>query len=349
MKKKKELYVNLWDYRDDAYPFQIFIGGRGIGKTFSILRELYKSGNKFVYMRRTDKELSFLMDTVKGEGIGNPFKSLNSKFGWNVGIRKVDESVGGIFNREVGENGRLEYHEQIGYAVALSTISSIRGLDFSDCTDLVFDEFIPERHVMKINSEGIATLNAIETMNRNREFDGLPPMRVWFISNATNIEHDTLRVLGVINELEKMEKRHLEHAYFKDRRLAIHVFQDNTEFIDKKKETALYQLAKGTEFYDFSINNEFVFNDMSLVEHRNLKGYVPMCAIDKAYIYKKKGQHDYFVSYAKADTWCYCSKYEHEKRAFKEEYGMMLRTLFLNTKIHFESYELKMIVLTAIL
>ena len=351
---KKEMYVNLWSYKDDRYPFQICIGGRGIGKTFSLLRDLKKQAeenqdHKFIYMRRTDKELQFLMDTNKGEGVGNPFKSLNSKFKWDVGIRKIDESVGGIFDREKDENGRIAYTKQLGYAVALSTIASIRGLDFSDCSDILFDEFIPEKHIMKISNEGLATLNAIETINRNREFEGIPPIRVWLVSNATNIEHDTLRVLGLINVLEKMEKRGLEHQYFNDRRLAIHVFQHNEEFIDKKKETALYQLAKYTEFYDFSINNEFIFNDTSLVEYRKLKGYQPIVCIDKAYIYKKKGQRDFYVSYAKADTMCYQSKFEHEKRHFKDEWGMYLRDMFLRSKIHFESYELKMIVLSCII
>ena len=267
-KEKKDLYVNLWDYKSDEYPFQIFIGGRGIGKTFSILRECCKHADynhKFIYMRRTDKELNFLMDTKKGEGVGNPFKALNNKFKWNYGILKIYDSVGGIFMREFDDENKFVYVKQVGYAVALSTIASIRGLDFSDCTDLIFDEFIPEKHIMKITNEGFATLNAIETINRNRELEGIPPIRVWFISNATNIEHDTLRTLGLVNVIEKMKNKGIEHQYFKERKLGVHIFDDSGDFIDKKEQTALYKLTKGTDFYDFSLSNDFIFNDSSLV------------------------------------------------------------------------------------
>lgn len=352
-KKKKELYVNLYDYISDDYPFQIFIGGRGIGKTFSILRECLthcSSSNKFIYMRRTDKELQFLMDTKKGEGVGNPFKALNTKFTWNYGILKVYDSVGGIFRRELDEENHFIYAQQVGYAIALSTIAGIRGIDFSDCTDLVFDEFIPEKHVQKISNEGFATLNAIETINRNRELDGQKPIRVWLLSNATNIEHDLLRTLGLVNVIEKMKKRGVEHQYFKDRGLAVHIFGDTNEFVEKKQQTALYKLTKGTDFYDFSLSNDFVFNDDSLVEFRQLKGYVPFVQVDNAYCYRKKGETDIYVTYAKNRvSHVYSLKHEQDIMHFREHYGIMFRNLFINQKIHFESYELKSVILNILL
>ena len=350
---KKELYVNLYDYLDDDYPYQIFIGGRGIGKTHSILRESLthcNGSNKFIYMRRTDKELTLLMDTKKGEGVGNPFKKLNSMYTWNFGILKIFDSVGGIFKRELDEQNNFIYAQQVGYAIALSTIAGIRGVDFSDCTDLIFDEFIPEIHVQKISNEGFAFLNAVETINRNRELDGEKPLRVWLLSNSTNIEHDLLRTLGLVNVIERMKKRGIEHQYFKDRGLAIHLFGDSTQFVEKKQQTSLYKLTKGTDFYDFSLSNDFVFNDDSLVEFRQLKGYVPFIQIDNAYCYRKKGETDVYVTYARNKVaWKYDTKHEQDRLHFKEHYGIMFRNLFTNQKIHFESYELKSVVLNMLL
>ena len=34
-------------------PFVLAIGGRGIGKTYGVLLELYRRGIPFIYMRRT--------------------------------------------------------------------------------------------------------------------------------------------------------------------------------------------------------------------------------------------------------------------------------------------------------
>ena len=36
--KNEEIYVDLMDYMDDDYPFQIFVGCRGMGKTYSGLK-----------------------------------------------------------------------------------------------------------------------------------------------------------------------------------------------------------------------------------------------------------------------------------------------------------------------
>ena len=43
-----------------AMPFQVYIGGRGIGKSYSALRELatnFPADEKWIYMRRTGKEI----------------------------------------------------------------------------------------------------------------------------------------------------------------------------------------------------------------------------------------------------------------------------------------------------
>lgn len=76
--------INIWDYLDNNYPFQIFIGGRGTGKTYSALgattspekRNTYNI-NKFIYLRRTKDDADILQDNEKdGEG-ANPYKKLN--------------------------------------------------------------------------------------------------------------------------------------------------------------------------------------------------------------------------------------------------------------------------------
>lgn len=87
-----KLYLNIWDYKDDAFPFQIFTGARGTGKTYSALcgaigiKEFNDNGGeKFILMRRTQDELESLSDGKTGEG-ANPFKPINKAYNRNIGL-----------------------------------------------------------------------------------------------------------------------------------------------------------------------------------------------------------------------------------------------------------------------
>ena len=69
-----------FDIKDrSAMPFQVYIGGRGIGKSYSALRQLaldIPSDEKWIYMRRTGKEIE-----ACSTEFGNPFKTINKDFG----------------------------------------------------------------------------------------------------------------------------------------------------------------------------------------------------------------------------------------------------------------------------
>lgn len=78
--------------------------------------------------------------------------------------------------------GRFEYEdgkpkqclEKYGIGMTLPSIANIRGFNGSQFEDVVFDEFIPERIVIKRKAEGDALLNAYVTINGNRELEGKP-------------------------------------------------------------------------------------------------------------------------------------------------------------------------------
>lgn len=342
-------YINIWDYKDDNFPFQIFIGGRGCGKTYGALSGALDLPDKFLFMRRTAQELDLMLDSEKyGEG-ANPFKPVNKDKKRDVGLSKIVKNMAGIYNREMIDGKLCPVGAPIGYGVALSTISSIRGVDFSDCSDCIYDEFIPEKHVRKIKNEGAALLNAYETICRNRELSGGDPLRLWLLANSNDIYNDTFIELGIVSEVEKMVRQGKGNRYFPERGLAIHLINNNEEFVKAKKQTALYKLTAGSQFAEMALENKFAYNDFSLIKHENLSGYRPVCHIGKAYIYSKKGERLLYVSYAAARCPEFDIETEQDRKAFYSEYGRQIHRFFIASRIVFESYELKQTILDLIL
>ena len=342
-------YINIWDYKEPDYPFQVFIGGRGCGKTFGALSGALDLPDKFLFMRRTAQELDLMLDSEKyGEG-ANPFKPINKLKGRDVGLSKIVKNMAGIYNREMVDGKLSPVGAPIGYGVALSTISSIRGVDFSDCSDCIYDEFIPEKHVRRIKNEGGALLNAYETICRNRELSGEPPLRLWMLANSNDIYNDVFIELGIVSDIEKMVRQGKNNRYFKDRGLAVHLINNNEEFVEAKKETALYKLTAGSRFSEMALDNKFAYNDFSLISHENLTGYRPLCHIGKAYIYAKKGDTLLYVTYAPAKCPSFDIETEQDRKSFYNEYGRRIHKLFIYSRITFESYELKQTILDLIL
>lgn len=341
----EKLYINIFDYVKKEYPFQIFIGGRGIGKTYSALKGCLIDNEKpFIYMRRTQEELD-VQSTI------NPFKAINKDFLKSFNMFKENKKVYNIYEEKYNEETKK--YEPVGnlrgYGVALSTISGIRGIDLSDCQDIIYDEFIPEKHIRKIKNECDALLNAYETMNRNREFIGAPAMRLWLLSNSNDIYSPIFIGLNIVNHIEKMIRKGKHDIYLPDRGLAIHLLQTPQAFKNKKQNTALYKLATGTDFADMSLNNTFAYNDFSNCQYMNIKGFRPLCAIDNAYIYKKKGQSMIYISYSQSNTDIYKSTIESDLMDFKRKYGLALQDVYISGNMYFESMDLKNTILSIII
>lgn len=350
----EKIYVNIMDYIDNNYPFQIFIGCRGMGKTYSSLKGCYlrcsESGmqEKFIYMRRTQKQLNHITDGTQGEGL-NPFKPLNRDMGINVGFKTIQKDVTGIFDRQDKDGGYTYLPGQYGYGLAMTTVASIKGIDASDCVDWIYDEFIKEKHEKRMAGEFEAVMNAYETFCRNREFLGKPPLRFWALSNANDIYNVLFIGLGIVNDAEKMVRKGQQHKYYNDRGLAIHIMKPSEAFADMKDKTALSKLTKGTKFHDMAFGNQFAFNDFSLIGYKNLTGYRPFCRVGNAYIYAKKGERSFYVCYARAKCEGFNPELEQDVISFRRRFGTQLVDPYADGCLTFESYELKELILSLIL
>ena len=133
----------------DRNPYKFIVGGRGIGKTFSILKWLIDTyadtGKKFVYMRRTQVQV----DMIRTPDL-NPFLALEEELGpeYSFLIVNINKNVTGIYRPVYNEDKNIYEPSDapIGYILALSTIANIRGMAGGDIVHIFYDEFVGERH-----------------------------------------------------------------------------------------------------------------------------------------------------------------------------------------------------------
>lgn len=351
---KNDLFINVWDYYNPEYTFNFFIGARGSGKTYSGLKGLaidkkhvIEGADKFLFMRRTQDELDILLDNEKGESEANPFTTINRDFNTNIGLFKTKKTLATVYNKELDEETG-KYHPvgvPLGIGCALTTICKYRGMNFEDISIIMYDEFIKEKHLKAIRNEHDALFNAYETINRNREIFGRPPVVLFAFANSNDIYNPIFTGLNIVRDCERMIKTGKEHKYYPDRKLAIHIFKTTETFKEAKSDTALYRLTKGTQFSEMALDNKFSYNDFSDIAHRELKGFIPLCSLDNGYLYKKKGSREMYFSYAPAKCPHYSAKNETDKRQFMRSIGASLTDYASNHLIIYESYELKTLLL----
>lgn len=276
---------------NDKNPFVFVIGARGIGKTYGALKYAYEHKLKFVYLRLSDVETQNLSTPAF-----NPFKSINDDIGSNIQIRKQKKIIEFIDNAD-------EQKPTVGYMFALSTLSNFRSFDLSDTDVIIFDEFIPEPNKRPIKNMAETLFNGYESINRNRELKGQPPIKLIALANSNNIFNDLFFYLRITKRVYDMRLKNRLRWADDSRGLTVYYFQ-NVPVSDRKKQTALYQLTAGTGFVDMAINNNFAFQDQRLIKPMNLNGFKPVVSIGELFIYKNS-DNLYYISTFQRGTFKY--------------------------------------------
>ena len=319
-------YLNMDAIMEDKrYPFVFGVGARGIGKTYGALKWLINQDRKFILLRLTQAEAE-LVATPEA----NPFKPLGKEYEKRVTFKKVDKNSTAIFL-----DGNLK-----GMIMALSTFAKIRGADFSDFDYIFFDEFIPEKHIKKISHAGEALKNCYETVNRNRELDGMDPVKLVCMANAMNFNNDILIEFDLADPIHKMQD-HTQQFFYDESRGLMMIYPQNSPISERKKETALYKL-KG-RYNEMALDNVFREYYDGNIRSMNLKGFKPMYIFGDMCFYRSLN----------ADRIWYLSR--TCKGNFKEEYTntdfeqmqfikkhMLLHDLYLQGKIYFEKPDLEL-------
>lgn len=168
MKQKK--FINVEQFEQEEYPVTFIIGARGVGKTISSLSQKLKSNWKnhtmFIYLRRYQSEIetaSFnlaLLSKLVGHTVTRDWAT--DKNGKKVDCLLVDNHV-------------------VCYLLALSTAAKYKSNDYSDVTEIIYDEFIDPRG-RELKNETKLFLNFAMTVFRD-----FSKYHALFLANATNL------------------------------------------------------------------------------------------------------------------------------------------------------------------
>lgn len=304
----------------------LIIGGRGIGKTYSVLKGSLRDKVKILYVRRTGTELD-----ISCTKEFNPYKALNSDLGVDIRISAITKSTYAI----------IEYEEDIpirhiGIAGSLSTFGNLRGADFTDIEMIVFDEFI-NTGMFSMKKEAYAFFNMIETVNRNRELKGIPSIKVVLLANSNSLDSDILVTFKLTDIIRRMQQK--KEGFFEDKQrgVSVHLPLDSP-VSEAKKETALYKLTKGTDFYDMAINNEFTDN-FDVVEEVDYRRVKPVVMYGDLTVYKDKQARFLYISNRKADCQSYDATTMHD---FLLIYKSYINTYKRKNLIKYHDYDIKL-------
>ena len=272
---------------DEQLPFGFVWGGRGIGKTYGALEycrqrslEDPEMRHKFLLVRRTQAQV----DIISKQEL-SPFKRIDLDHKFFTECRPVSKFTSGFYVDE----------QLIGYVAALSTFSNLRGFDASDVDLIVFDEFIPEAHEKPIRNESDALLNLYETVNRNRELDGRPPVQMLCLANSNNIANAIFSGLGLIGTVEKLEKKHREQWIIPERGILL-LNLDASPVSIAKRQTALYRLSgEHSGFGRMALGNSFRTETGSRHGSRNISEYIPVVAVGDLCVYEHKTDGTFYV------------------------------------------------------
>lgn len=326
-------YVNIEAIYDLQLPFTFIVGSRGSGKTFSSLKMLLEKKIPHILMRRKQTQV----DMINRKEL-SPYKPVAEYLHIDYDIKPIAKGVTGFYfgTYDPDQDKMLTDNEPLGITLALSTIANIRGFSADRAQVCLLDEFIGESQETEIRNEYDCFLNMYETLNRNRELQGKPPLIVMALANSNKADNPIFVGMGLVRVLERMKKNRQEVYINRDRGIGIFLL-DSSPIAELKRNTVLYRLNRDSDFNNMAINNNFGFEDLPVIRSHNLKEYKPVVNVGELAIYEHKSNGRYYVtSHFSGTVPAYSSSMTDIKR-FKLYYHY-LWSLYMAQMMDFEEY-----------
>ena len=321
----------------DAWAYFVY-SKRGPGKTYSVLWLCYYSDIKFIYMKRTDKDVNLILSNRNDDFDPSPYKDLKRDKGLKVVGEKIDDGIGGFYECDKDNN---PIGKPLGYIVSLNSVSKVKGFDMSECEWIIFDEFIPQPWERVDRKEGEKLMDLYKTVSRDREHRGLPPLKLICLANATKISNPVCNILEITDKLVDMQVGKTSIFIDESRGIFVHQINDNTAFVEKEKQSLIYKAMASTEWGKMALSNEFAYDDFTAVKKSNLKGFMPLFAVKfkskTYYIYNKEGI--FYMTLAPAKVYrTYNLKIENDQKAFYIDKVIDLQEASIEGRVMFEQY-----------
>lgn len=327
----KNGYVNIQGIMEHPATFIFIYGGRGTGKTYGALQYAIDHGKGFLYTRR----LLSQAEVTAGESM-QPFNQLNMDRGWSIVPFKDNKYSWTFAESEQDEKGILRRGTRHGVMSAINTFKNIRGISAEWVDLFIHDEFIPELNERPIRGEATALFNAYESVNRNRELTGRPPVKLLCLANANDIANPVFMELQLVRAAEKIRKEGKDYIYIpKQRMLLVDLFR--SEISERKSKTALYDLTRGTEFYNMAVKNVFTGAERGRIGHQNVREYRPIVRAGEITIYRHKSRKEYYVTVLAAGNPPVYGTGEKDKERFRRKYGWLWKE-YMQRNLIFEEY-----------
>lgn len=330
------------------YPGAAFIiawSFRGPGKTYSALDMCRQEGWKFIYMKRTKDDVDLITAASEGKAIevdASPFVPINRDYGTNIVPFLIKSGFGAFYDLDKD----FDKKDPIGLIVALSTVKSVKGVDFSDCDVVILDEFIPQAHEIVRKKEGSAFLDFLLTVGRDRMTRGKAPLKVILFANSEQIACPITSELEIIDHMAEMNANKESIRYLEDRGILLHhILPEEAPKVSKnQRNDGVFKAMKGTQWAKKAYEGLFANNDFSNVRTMNIKRMQPYCHIryknNDYYIYTREdGQ--YYMCFNKAKCpMQYDLNRENDQKLFWAEECQSLRVDCMEGRFAFQKYSM---------
>lgn len=318
-------YIDMEKIMTIRCPFIFLVHGRGTGKTYGICKFLLDHlGEKFLFMRRTQTEA----DTISFTDF-SPFQPVledHPEYPRLI-VQSIPnvKNISAVYKAEEKDGKLTASGDSIGYIGALSTIANVRGFNGEQIKYLVYDEFIPERGARLLRDEGDRILNCYETINRNRELKGRPPLKAVFLSNANRMDSPVFQSLGILDKIDQMTMKGQSECILHERGIAILKLKESPISL-KKAETALYKATgSNSDFSDMSLMNSFSTDTYLYCRREPIQEYRPVFQYEDVFVYRHKSKAFYYVTKHKSGGMIrqYFDEDFSKKRLKRDQYSFL--------------------------
>lgn len=251
----------------------IIVGNRGGGKSFGAkewaIDNFITKHEQFGYIRRYKDDLRKPMEQF--------FEDI--KYKYPDYEFKVDKECFYIRMKSEDPKRKWTNNDIAGYGFTLSTANNKKSISYPFITTLIYDEFLLDKgNQHYLPEEPLKLLSLYETIARPGT--GHPRVVLFMLANAITITNPYFLFwnLKMPTKQDKNGKWIWKHP---TRPILVEDVR-NEAFIDAKKNTEFGALVDGTRYADYSINNKFLLDDDTFIEHKT-----PKCRYWCTFVYKE--------------------------------------------------------------